>query len=58
MRERFFREIFASIQVAELTGPRRFPDEVVHLFAFRSANWAGRWWETLTGELLQSRAPC
>ncbi len=52
-----FHEIFASIQVAEPNGPRRFPAEVVHLFTFRSADWAGRLWETLTGELLHAWTP-
>lgn len=49
-----FEEIFAFIREAEPIGPRRFTAEAVHLFAFRSEDWAGAWWETLEWDLLHS----
>ncbi|MGB3330095.1 MAG: 2'-5' RNA ligase family protein [Thermomicrobiales bacterium] len=53
-RTEFFDEIFAFIQDAEPIGPRRFPAEYVHLYAFRSDDWAGDWGATLTWEMLHS----
>ncbi len=49
-----FAEVFSFIYEAELIGLCRFPAEVVQLLAFESADWAGRWWETLRWELLHS----
>jgi 2'-5' RNA ligase len=49
-----FDEIFAFIREAEPIGPRRFTADTVHLFAFRSEDWAGHWWETLEWDLLHS----
>ena len=54
MPEWLFDEVFAFIQEAEPIGPRHFPAEFVQLFAFESVDWSGRWWETLTWELLHS----
>jgi hypothetical protein len=42
------------VREAEPIGPPQFLAEVVHLYAFQSADWTGRYWETLTWELLHS----
>lgn len=54
MPEWQFDEVSAFIRDAEPIGPRRFPAEVVQFFAFESADWSGRWWETLTWQHLHS----
>jgi 2'-5' RNA ligase len=50
----FFDEIVDFVRAAEPIGPDQFPLEVVTLWAFRSACWGGRWWETLTWQPLRS----
>lgn len=54
MPEWQFDEVSAFIQDAEPIGPRRFPAEVVQLFAFESADWSGHWWDTLSWQHLHS----
>jgi 2'-5' RNA ligase len=49
-----FDEILAFVREAEPIGPSQFVLEVVNLWVFRSEAWDGRWWETLTWELLHS----
>ncbi len=49
-----FDEVLAFISEAEPIGPPRFPAERVHLFAFRSDDWAGEWWHSLRWTLLHS----
>jgi hypothetical protein len=39
--------VHAFIREAEPIGPRRFPAEYLHLFAFTSDDWAGEWWHSL-----------
>jgi hypothetical protein len=53
-REELFEEIMAFIQAAMPIGPEVFTAEYVHLYAFRSESWKGRWWETLQWSLLKS----
>ena len=52
--ERFFDEILAFVHALEPIGPHTFTADTVQLFAFESADWAGRWWDTLSWELLHS----
>jgi 2'-5' RNA ligase len=52
--EAYFDEIVEFVRDAEPIGPPAFAAEVVQLFAFRSDDWAGRWWDTLRWELLHS----
>lgn len=49
-----FEEILQFIQEAGPIGPPSFRAEVFHLFAFRSLNWDGAWWESLRWRLLDS----
>lgn len=53
-RPEFHEEILSFIQDLEPIGPRRFPAEYVHLYAFRSDDWYGDWGATLRWELLHS----
>jgi hypothetical protein len=54
LREDFFDEVFAYINEATPIGPDSFTAEYCHLFAFRSKNWAGDWWNTLEWQMLHS----
>lgn len=54
LREEFFDEVMAFISEAGLIGPETFIAEYVHLFAFRSDDWTGRWWETLEWSLMRN----
>lgn len=54
LREDFFDEVFAFINDATPLGPDSFPAEYCHLFAFRSKNWAGDWWNTLEWQWLHN----
>jgi 2'-5' RNA ligase len=47
-------EVCDFIGAAGPIGPRTFTAEYFHLFAFHSAAWSGRWWETLTWRLVAS----
>lgn len=49
-----FDEVHAFIREAEPIGPRRFTAEYLHLFAFRSGDWAGEWWHSLRWTLLHA----
>ena len=53
-REELFDEVMGFIQEALPIGPEMFTAEYVHLYAFRSESWKGRWWETLQWSLLKS----
>lgn len=54
MREELFDEVMAFIGEAGAIGPEVFTAEYVHLYAFHSADWTGKWWETLQWSLLKS----
>lgn len=54
MREELCDEVMAFVREAGPIGPEVFTAEYVHLYAFQSEEWAGRWWETLDWTLLQS----
>lgn len=47
-------EVFQFIHQAGPIGPPSFRAEVFHLFAFKSSNWDGAWWESLRWRLLHS----
>lgn len=49
-----FDEVHAFIRDVESIGPRRFTAEYLHLFAFRSDDWAGEWWHGLRWTLLHA----
>lgn len=49
-----FNEVHAFIRDAEPIGPRRFTAEYLHLYAFRSDDWAGEWWHSLRWTLLHA----
>jgi hypothetical protein len=49
-----FDEIRGFVNEAGQIGPERFTAEYFHLFAFRSEDWSGAWWSTLTWHLLHS----
>jgi 2'-5' RNA ligase len=51
---RYRDEVLGFLREAEPIGPPQFQAEVVQLFAFSSASWTGRWWESLEWELLNS----
>lgn len=51
---RFFDEVLGFVHQAEPIGPPSFLADTLHMFAFRSDEWGGRWWETLRWELLRS----
>jgi hypothetical protein len=52
--EHLFDEVLAFVREADPIGPSNFLAETVQLFAFRSDDRAGRWWETLRWQLLRS----
>jgi hypothetical protein len=52
--EFLFDEVHAFIREAEPIGPRRFTAEYLHLFAFRSDDWAGEWWRSLDWRFLHA----
>lgn len=54
LRDEFFDEVMEFIAAAGPIGPDTFTAEYVHLFAFRSKDWTGRWWETLEWSLMRS----
>jgi 2'-5' RNA ligase len=54
MREDLFDEVMAFVRDAGPIGPEMFLAEYVHLYAFQSEAWSGRWWETLEWLLLKS----
>lgn len=54
MREELFDEVMIFIQEAGPIGPDVFTAEYVHLYAFHSEAWTGKWWETLQWQLLKS----
>lgn len=54
LREDFFDEVVAFISEAAPIGPKSFTAQFCHLFAFRSKNWAGDWWNTLEWQMLHS----
>lgn len=54
LREALFDEVMAFVQEAGPIGPDVFTAEYVHLYAFYSGDWKGRWWETLDWTLLTS----
>jgi 2'-5' RNA ligase len=47
LKDEFFDEVMQFVNDAGPIGPGSFTAEYVHLFAFRSQDWSGRWWETL-----------
>lgn len=49
-----FDEVHDFIRDAEPIGPRRFTAEYLHLFAFRSDDWVGGWWHSLSWTLLHA----
>jgi len=49
-----FDEVLEYTRTAEPIGPREFTAEYVHLYAFESDDWGGRWWETMTWRDLRS----
>lgn len=54
LREELFDEVMAFVQAAGPIGPEVFTAEYVHLYAFHSEAWTGKWWETLDWTLIQS----
>lgn len=54
LREELFDEVMAFVQEAGPIGPEVFTAEYVHLYAFHSEAWTGKWWETLHWSLLKS----
>lgn len=50
--EPFFDEIWDFVHADGPIGPESFTAEYLHLFAFHSQDWYGKWWETLTWKLL------
>lgn len=54
LREEMFDEVMQFITDAGAIGPDSFTAEYVHLYAFRSQDWSGRWWETLEWSLMKS----
>lgn len=54
LREELFDEVMDFVSDAGPIGPEMFLAEYVHLYAFHSADWTGRWWETLQWSLLKS----
>lgn len=49
-------EVWAFLRQAGQIGPQVFTADYVHLYAFESAGWSARWWETLEWKLLHSWA--
>ena len=49
-----FPEVLAFVRDLEPIGPPAFTADTVQLFAFRSEDWRGRWWESLTWAWLHS----
>jgi 2'-5' RNA ligase len=47
-------EVLEFVSEAGQIGPEQFTAEYFHLFAFRSDDWRGPWWSTLTWHLLHS----
>jgi hypothetical protein len=47
-------EILEFCQELEPIGPSSFLAEWLHLYAFRSDDWLGNWWESLSWSLLDS----
>jgi 2'-5' RNA ligase len=54
MDEELLDEVAQFVRDAGRIGPESFTAEYVHLFAFRSQDWTGRWWESLEWSLLKS----
>lgn len=54
LREELFDEVMEFIAEAGPIGPETFRAEYVHLYALRSDDWTGRWWETLEWSLIKS----
>jgi hypothetical protein len=52
--EHLFDEVLAFVREADPIGPPSFLADTVQFLAFRSDDWAGRWWETLRWQLLRS----
>jgi hypothetical protein len=52
--EHLLDEVLAFVREADPIGPPSFLADTVQFFAFRSDDWAGRWWETLRWQLLRS----
>ena len=49
-----FDEIYAFVEELGVIGPDCFTAEYLHLYAFESDAWGGKWWETLRWTLLKS----
>ena len=49
-----FAEILAFVQAAAPVGPPAFLADTIHLVAFASDDWAGRYWESLRWEILHA----
>jgi 2'-5' RNA ligase len=49
-----FDEIYDFIRDLGPIGPQLFTTEYLHLYAFESDAWGGKWWETLRWTLLRS----
>jgi hypothetical protein len=54
LKECLFDEVMAFVESALPIGPETFTAEYVHLYAFQSESWNGRWWESLQWSLLKS----
>lgn len=54
LSEDMFDEVWAYLQELRPVGPQVFMAEYVHLYAFRSDDWAGAWWHSLEWALLKS----
>lgn len=54
LKEELFDEVMEFIQSAMPIGPETFTAEYVHLYAFHSESWNGRWWESLQWSLLKN----
>jgi hypothetical protein len=52
--EHLFDEVLEFVREADPIGPPSFLADTVQFLAFRSDDWAGRWWETLRWQLLRS----
>ena len=52
--EHLFDEVLAFVREADPIGPPSLLAESVQFLAFRSDDWAGRWWETMRWQVLRS----
>lgn len=54
LQEQFAFEVVTFVRDLGPIGPSHFAADTYQLFAFRSEDWSGTWWDTLQWELLHS----